>query len=124
MADLYEWGERTATANFCSQVPAGMGAADPPAHGEDGVTIFFQGHDHLFARQEKDGVVYQEVPNPRMPPISVQREAYRSGDILPHSGHLRVTVAPDQVRVDYVAPGFRRTKRRTEERHGGVLLRC
>ncbi len=29
-----------------------------------GVTIFFQGHEHLLARQEKDGVIYQEVPNP------------------------------------------------------------
>ncbi|MHC4741644.1 MAG: metallophosphoesterase, partial [Planctomycetota bacterium] len=30
------------------------------------------------------------------------REAYRSGDILPNSGHLRVTVSPENVRVDYV----------------------
>ena len=27
---------------------------------KNGVTIFFQGHDHLFARQERDGMVYQE----------------------------------------------------------------
>jgi hypothetical protein len=31
---------------------------------KNGVTIFFQGHDHLFARQELDGVIYQETPNP------------------------------------------------------------
>ena len=29
-----------------------------------GVTIFFQGHDHLFAHQQLDGVTYQALPNP------------------------------------------------------------
>ena len=28
------------------------------------VTIIFQGHDHMYAREKVDGVVYQEVPNP------------------------------------------------------------
>jgi hypothetical protein len=27
-------------------------------------TIVFHGHDHLYARQEVDGVVYQSCPNP------------------------------------------------------------
>jgi hypothetical protein len=31
---------------------------------DNSVTVFFQGHDHLFARQELDGVVYQSLPNP------------------------------------------------------------
>ena len=68
-----------------------------------GVTIFFQGHDHLFARQELDGVVYQSTPNPADNTYQAfNREAYRSGDVLPNSGHLRVTVSPDEARVDYV----------------------
>ena len=68
-----------------------------------GVTIFFQGHDHLFAHQQKDGVTYQETPNPADDTYTAfNREAYRSGDILPNSGHLRVTVSPANVRVDYV----------------------
>jgi hypothetical protein len=68
-----------------------------------GVTIFFQGHDHLYARQELDGVVYQSTPNPADPAYQAfNRDAYRSGHILPNSGHLRVTVSPDEVRVNYV----------------------
>lgn len=68
-----------------------------------GVTIFFQGHDHLFARQELDGVVYQSCPNPADPTYQAfNREAYRSGDILPNSGHVRVTVSPKKVNVEYI----------------------
>ncbi len=68
-----------------------------------GVTIFFQGHDHLFARQELDGVIYQSCPNPADNTYTAfNRDAYRSGDVLPNSGHLRVTVSPGSVRVDYV----------------------
>jgi len=29
-------------------------------------------------------------------------ESYRTGDKLPASGHVRVTVSPDGVKVDYV----------------------
>ena len=68
-----------------------------------GVSVFFQGHDHLYARQELDGVVYQTVPNPADPTYTAfNREAYLSGDVQPNSGHLRVTVAPDALRVEYV----------------------
>jgi hypothetical protein len=68
-----------------------------------GVTIFFQGHDHLFARQQKDGVVYQEVPNPADTTYTAfNKDAYRTGDILPNSGYLRVTVSPSSAKVDYV----------------------
>lgn len=62
-----------------------------------------QGHDHLFARQELDGVVYQSCPNPADPTVQAfNRDAYRSGDILPNSGHLLVTVSAQEVSVDYV----------------------
>jgi hypothetical protein len=29
---------------------------------ENHVTTVFHGHDHLFAKQELDGIIYQEVP--------------------------------------------------------------
>jgi hypothetical protein len=67
------------------------------------VTIFFQGHDHIFARQELDGVIYQTLPEPANPFYSWENEdAYTSGDKFPNSGHVRVTVSPDSVTVDYV----------------------
>lgn len=73
---------------------------------DTGVTIFFQGHDHLYARQELDGVIYQSCPNPADPTFTAfNREAYKSGDIFPNSGHLRVTVtggADAACKVEYI----------------------
>ncbi len=103
-ADKFEWGGRDnrGVDAFAQHRPGW----DKPIHAlfrETGVTIFFQGHDHLYARQELDGVVYQEVPNPADPTFTAfNRDAYRSGDIFPNSGHLRVTVSPESVRVEYV----------------------
>jgi hypothetical protein len=104
MADLYEWGgkDRRGVDVFRQKRPTWA----MPIHQlfvNTGVTIFFQGHDHLFARQEKDGVIYQETPNPADPTYQAfNRDAYRSGDILPNAGHLRVTVSPREARVEYV----------------------
>lgn len=103
-ADLFEWGghDRNGTDRFREKRPTW----DMPIHQlfvKTGVTIFFQGHDHLFARQEKDGVIYQETPNPADDTYQAfNREAYRSGDVLPNAGHLRVRVTPDSARVEYV----------------------
>jgi hypothetical protein len=70
---------------------------------DSGITIFFQGHDHIFVKQELDGVIYQSLPEPANPNYSWENEdAYESGDKFPNSGHVRVTVAPDGVTVDYV----------------------
>ena len=70
---------------------------------EHGVTIFFQAHDHIFARQELDGVIYQSVPNPADDTYTARnRNAYLSGDVLDNSGYLHVTVSPDRLEVDYI----------------------
>jgi hypothetical protein len=67
----------------------------------------FHGHDHLYARQDLDGVVYQEVPQPGFPGNNRSRrspteESYRSGTILGSSGYLRVKVSLDEATVEYV----------------------
>ena len=68
-----------------------------------GVSIFFQGHDHLYCRQERDGIVYQEVPMPADHGyMTYNADRYQSGVKLPNSGHLRVTVSPENVKVEYV----------------------
>lgn len=67
------------------------------------VSIFFQGHDHLFARQELDGVVYQTLPQPADPNEALHfPEAYQRGDRLPNSGRVRVSVSPEKARVEYI----------------------
>jgi hypothetical protein len=66
----------------------------------------FHGHDHLFVHQELDGIIYQEIPQPGSARADSTDSAadygYLSGDILGGPGHLRVTVSPEQVTVDYV----------------------
>ncbi|MEO6787560.1 MAG: metallophosphoesterase, partial [Chthoniobacteraceae bacterium] len=74
------------------------------------VSIVFHGHDHIFAKQDLDGIVYQEVPQPGNPakgdPNTVPRTAaeygYLSGKLLGAPGYMRITVAPDKVTADLV----------------------
>ena len=103
-ADYYEWGgkNRRGEDEFAAKRPGWQ----LPIHqlmARNGVTIFFQGHDHIFARQQKDGVTYQTLPDPANPNYAFNnREAYQSGDIFPGSGRVRVSVSPVMVRVEYV----------------------
>ena len=71
------------------------------------VSIVFHGHDHFYARQHLDGIVYQLVPQPGLPgngkpPRSAAEYGYRSGTILGGAGHLRVEVTPQMATVAYV----------------------
>jgi hypothetical protein len=68
----------------------------------NGVTIFFQGHDHIFVHQERDGLIYQSMPNPADDTFSMFNEAaYLSGTKAPNSGHVKVTIGPAQGKVEY-----------------------
>ncbi len=109
MAGLYEWGGHNSAGEW--EFDERRPGWELPIHQlmvENGVTIFFQGHDHMYARQELDGLIYQEVPNPADPTpgevfcASCFHESYLSGDLLPSSGYLNVTVSSDEVRVDYI----------------------
>jgi hypothetical protein len=107
-AGLYEWGGREldGTDAFATRRPGWS----MPIHAllaTHGVTAVFHGHDHLYAHQQLDGVHYQEVPQPsaRNNNSGANLAAtyhYDSGTIASSSGHLRVTVAPRLVSVDYV----------------------
>lgn len=72
---------------------------------DNGVDIYFQGHDHVFAHEVLDGVVYQSLPMPSDSTYMIGKlanaDAYIS-DTLDGSGHIKVSVNPDCVRVDYV----------------------
>lgn len=107
-APFFEWGGRNAdgTVGFGQKRPGWS----EPVHQllvRHGVTAVFHGHDHLYARQELDGIVYQEVPQPSAknfssgPSLAVAYH-YAAGTILSSSGHLRVNVGPDRVTVQYV----------------------
>ncbi|MGL5319049.1 MAG: metallophosphoesterase family protein, partial [Bacteroidales bacterium] len=103
-AGLYEWGGygRNGVWEFDKMRPGW----EMPIHKlfvKYGVDVFFQGHDHLFCKQELDGVIYQSCPNPADNTYTAfNANGYRSGDVLPNSGFLRVSVKKDQVEVAYV----------------------
>lgn len=69
------------------------------------VNIFFHGHDHCYGRQIKDGVVYQEVPQPSAKNINTitgTAYGYKEGVFLPNRGYMLVTVTTDSAKVDYI----------------------
>lgn len=104
VASLYEWGglNGNGTPGFAQRRPTWA----KPIHqlmADNKVTIFFQGHDHIFVRQQLDGVTYQSLGNPADPNYSLfNSDAYATGERFPNSGYARVTVAPTGVKVDYV----------------------
>jgi hypothetical protein len=72
---------------------------------ENNATIFFHGHDHFYGKQDKDGIVYQEVPQPsnkNISNISASQYGYVNGVLLPGRGFLLVTVSGESVKVDYI----------------------
>ncbi|TWU39784.1 metallophosphoesterase family protein [Novipirellula artificiosorum] len=86
---------------------------------DNGVSVLFHGHDHFFARQERDRVVYQLVPQPGH--ASKQRASmksrgssagnahrmatdygYQTGEFLSGSGCLRIAISPKKAIVDFL----------------------
>jgi len=69
-------------------------------------TIYFHGHDHTYVKQDLDGVVYQAGPQPsaRNTELNDRAEVYKytHGTILGGTGYIRVTVSPENVKVEYV----------------------
>ncbi len=105
-AKLFEWGGRELDgANTFARKRPGW---PKPIHDllvEAGVKIVFHGHDHFYAKQELDGIVYQLVPQPAHRNARSDHAAeygYKAGEFIPNSGHLRVRVDPKQLQVEYV----------------------
>lgn len=104
LAGGYEWGGKGRNGGWeFDRMRPGWELPLHPLMVKNGVTIFFQGHDHLFVKQELDGVIYQELPEPADPGyVAYNEDAYQSGVKYPNTGYVRVTVSPAQVKVDYV----------------------
>ena len=99
----YEWGgqDPKGKKSFAEMRPGWS----MPIHDlmvKNGVTIFFQGHDHIFVHQERDGLIYQSMPNPADDTFTMFNDAaYLSGTKAPNSGHVRVTIGATQGKVEY-----------------------
>jgi hypothetical protein len=80
---------------------------------EHHVSAFFHGHDHVYVKQDLDGIVYHELPQPGYYDFSRPTRSYSNisqaalygythGVIHPSSGYLRVTVTDTAAVVEYV----------------------
>jgi hypothetical protein len=105
-AGLFEWGGRNPDgADAFKEQRRGWPTPIHPLLVRNHVNIVFHGHDHLYAKQDLDGVVYQAVPQPGDPKGSARSAAeysYASGVLHGSSGHVRVAVSAGGVTVDYV----------------------
>ena len=113
-AAYMEWGGQNADGSEGFQ--ANRPGWEMPLHElfvKNGVNVVFHGHDHLFVKEELDGIIYQEVPQPGHSSggtRSAEEYGY-GGVILGSSGHVRVTVNETEATVDYVrsiVPGVTR----------------
>jgi hypothetical protein len=104
-ATQFEWGGMNGSQYKFDIYRPGWGKPIHQVFVDTGVDIFFQGHDHLFAKEQLNGVVYQEVPMPSdntytfgyTPNASAYTDVTLDG-----TGHIKVNVTPDCVNVDYV----------------------
>jgi hypothetical protein len=106
-AQLYEWGglnKLGGTNTFAANRPGWA----KPIHQlfiDNKVNIFFQGHDHVFAHEVLDSITYQALPMAADSTYEIgmlaNAGAYVS-DTIAGTGHLRVTVSPNNVKVDFV----------------------
>jgi hypothetical protein len=102
----FEWGGEDLAGNYAFDVQRpGWGQPIHQLLADNHVTIFFHGHDHVFVKQELDGVIYQECPQPG--DLTYGQGCYGAGHYLSghevnNAGHLNVTVSPAQVTVSYV----------------------
>ena len=117
-ARFFEWGghNKDGTFTFREKRPGW----DLPIHSllvQNKVSIVFHGHDHLFAKQELDDIVYQLVPQPGSlrndNTRSAEEYGYGHGDILSAPGCMRVTVSPGKATAEYI-----RTYLAADERKG------
>lgn len=134
IAKLYEWGGYDQKGNYLfDEKRPGWGKPIQRIMKDTGVTILFQGHDHLFAREDVDGVVYQTLPKPaeKMADNQTNYKSY-TGDILLNSGFLNVSISESGVQVDYnrnylVASGEQTTgvvySYRVDSKHNITILK-
>jgi hypothetical protein len=90
---------------------------------ENHATIIFHGHDHTYAKQDLDGIVYQAGPQPSASSTDLggrdKQYNYLHGTVLGGTGYIRVRVSPTEVKADYVQTWVP-SKQTAEHRNGMV----
>ena len=105
IAHLNEWGGKNVDGSYgFDQFRPGWGQ---PVHQillENKVGFVFKGHDHLYVKQDLDGIVYQTLPQPSHPgdKLDVKQYGYLSGRGVGGSGFLKVRTEGDTAFVDFI----------------------
>jgi hypothetical protein len=104
--DFFEMGGRNQDSTWAFD--ANRPGWEKPIHAlmlENNATVYFHGHDHFYGKQDKDGIVYQEVPQPSLKNytnISAAQYGYVNGVLIPSRGYLLVTVSDTTTKVEYI----------------------
>ncbi|MEI6506994.1 MAG: T9SS type A sorting domain-containing protein [Bacteroidota bacterium] len=106
VVDFFEQGGKNADSTYGFDINRpGWGKSIHTLMIENHAQIYFHGHDHFYDKQDKDGIVYQEVPQPSSRNIvstSATQYGYLSGVILAGRGFLLVNVTDSTAKVDYI----------------------
>ena len=106
IASYNEWGGKNmdGTEGF-NQMRPGWGKPIHQLLKENNVSIVFKGHDHLYVKEEMDGIIYQTVPQPSHAgdgTNSAVEYGYGAGKVVGGSGFLKVTASESKAQVDFV----------------------
>ncbi len=126
-APFFEWGGRNADGS--DGFTANRSGWTAPVHQllvQNHVSIVFHGHDHLYAKQDLDGIVYQEVTQPGTPNNgrdhrSAAEYGYRNGVILEGSGYMRVKVSSDKIIAEYIHINDRKDENDSQISHSYTI---
>lgn len=105
-ARFFEWGGYSPDGSYdFDKMRPGWGTPIHQLLVDYKVTAVFHGHDHFYAKQSLDGIIYQLVPQPGTPGNSVNDATsygYESGVLLPSAGYIGVVVSASKAVVEYV----------------------
>ena len=97
-ANFFEWGGRNAAGDYVfDTMRPGWGKPPHQLMIDEGVTAFYHGHDHVYALEEADEVIYHEIPHVSVDgglglrPLQRRRSLHDHGDRerRPPSRHRR-----------------------------------
>jgi hypothetical protein len=127
----FEWGGKNADGSpGLAQHRAGWAMPIHDLLVKHHVSAVFHGHDHLYVNSQRDGVVYQCVPqpgNPRGNTRTATQYGYVSGTLHGSPGHVRVRVEADKATVEFIRTAIdgpqdaRSGKRPAAEANGAVI---
>jgi len=105
IAQKNEWGGKNndGTYGFDSNRP-GWGKPIHQLLLDAKVGFVFKGHDHLYVKQELDGIIYQTLPQPSHPgeKLDLSQYGYISGKGVGGSGYLKVSTSGKTAQVDFI----------------------